>query len=162
MHTMTAHTDEDCRDPGIMDLDLVYLPEGSMRQLARITHHRGPEIVGEVEVGSDHWVYEMHFPGDPIFPGCLMVEAAGQLVAAHAWAADPVGRPRLVRANAEFRDPVHPDDERLILTARVRRRRNLHFGKVGLSAAGRDVATIDIVLAVLPPAHPQPDRLSSS
>lgn len=151
MHTTTAHANERFPDPGLIDLDLVYLPEGSMRQLARITHLRGQEITGEVEVGQGHWVYEMHFPGDPIFPGCLMIEAAGQLVAAHAWNDDPSGRPRLVRANAEFRDPVHPDDERLILKARVRRRRNLHFGKVGLSAAGRDVARIEIVLAVLPP-----------
>lgn len=151
MHTMTAQADDRFPDPGLIDLDQVYLPEGSMRQLARITRLHGQEIVGEVEVGPEHWVYEMHFPGDPIFPGCLMVEAAGQLVAAHAWDDDPVGRPRLVRANAEFRDPVHPDDERLILKARVRRRRNLHFGKVLLSADGREVATIDIVLAVLPP-----------
>jgi 3-hydroxymyristoyl/3-hydroxydecanoyl-(acyl carrier protein) dehydratase len=151
MHTMTAQANDGFPGGGLIDLDLVYLPEGSMRQLSRSTHLRGQEISGEVEVGLDHWVYAMHFPGDPIFPGCLMVEAAGQLVAAHAWRDDPHGRPRLVRANAEFRDPVHPDDELLVLEARVRKRRNLHFGKVALTADSRAVAAIDIVLAVLPP-----------
>lgn len=147
---MTARRGEDRPNHGLVDLDLVYLPDGSMRQLNRVSRLSGREIEAEVDVGPGHWVYEMHFPGDPIFPGSLMVEAAGQLVAVHAWLNDPGGRPRLVRANAEFRDPVHPDDELLILSARVRRRRNLHFAAVRLTAAGREIASIDIVLAILP------------
>jgi 3-hydroxymyristoyl/3-hydroxydecanoyl-(acyl carrier protein) dehydratase len=52
-----------------------------MRQISRVTAVDAEGIVGEMDLGDGHWVYPGHFPGDLIFPGCLLVEAAGQLVA---------------------------------------------------------------------------------
>ena len=65
----------------LMDLDETFLPVGQMRQIARVTLVEKDTIEGEVELGPDHWVYPQHFPGDPIFPGTLMIEGAGQLIA---------------------------------------------------------------------------------
>ena len=97
-----------------------FLPVAQMRQISRVTELDGSVIRGEVDLGTEHWVYPQHFPGDPIFPGTLMIEAAGQLVALWAWANGERGRPRLVRVEAEFRGPVGRSEQRLALRAEVR------------------------------------------
>ena len=134
----------------LRDLDLTFLPVGQMRQITRVTALDRGSIAGEVELGSGHWVYPQHFPSDPIFPGSLMVEAAGQLVALWAWAHGHRGRPRLLRTVAEFRHPVGPADSRLDLRAEVRGKRHLQFGTTTIRVAATPVAVIETVLAVLP------------
>lgn len=102
-----------------------------------------------MELGRDHWVYEHHFPDDPIFPGCLMIEAAGQLVALWAWADGARGDPRLIKSEARFHHPVLPDQPLLRLRARVSRRRRLYLGSVELFAAREDAAaSVSIALAI--------------
>ena len=139
----------------LIDIDATYLPVQQMRQIARITALAGATITGEVDLGSEHWVYAQHFPGDPIFPGALIIEAAGQLVALWAWASGQRGKPRLVRVGAEFRQPVVPSTTRLVLEAHVVRKRHLHFASVRIRTAadGVEVAVVTTVLAVV-----QPDR----
>ena len=142
--------------PGVLDLDRTFLPVSQMRQISRVTRLDGPVIHGEVDLGTEHWVYPQHFPGDPIFPGTLLIEAAGQLVALWAWANGERGRPRLVRVEAEFRGPVGRTEERLTLRAEVRRKRNLWFGRVSVETPGGEVASVKAVLTVLP-AAPEPE-----
>jgi 3-hydroxymyristoyl/3-hydroxydecanoyl-(acyl carrier protein) dehydratase len=137
--------------PGQIDIDATFLPIGQMRQISRVTAIEGARIEGGVDLGPGHWVFAQHFPGDPIFPGTLMIEAAGQLVALWAWANGQRGRPRLVRTGAEFHRPVTPETARLELRGTVERRRHLHFATVLVTVAGCDVATVTAVLAVLPP-----------
>ena len=108
--------------PNLIDIDTTFLPVAHMRQISRVTELVGAKITGEVDLGTQHWVYAEHFPGDPIFPGTLMIEAAGQLVALWAWASGQRGRPRLVRASAEFHHPVGSPDTRLILCTEVRQK----------------------------------------
>lgn len=134
----------------LVDIDASFLPVGKMRQIARVTELQGPVIAGEVDLGAEHWVYAQHFPGDPIFPGTLMIEAAGQLVALWAWAQGQRGRPRLVRTSAEFSSPVGPTESCLLLRAQVRRKRHLHFATIQLRVTGAQVGTVEAVLAVLP------------
>lgn len=95
-------------------------------------------------------VWRQHFPGDPIFPGTLLIEAAGQLIALWAWAQGQRGRPRLVRTGAEFHSPVGRWAPNLLLKGEVRRKRHLYFGKVQILSEGTLVATIEAVLVVLP------------
>ena len=134
----------------LIDIDATFLPLGQMRQVSRVTQLEGSAITGEVDLSAEHWVYPQHFPGDPIFPGSLMIEAAGQLVALWAWAQGQRGRPRLVRTSAEFHGPVGPATEQLLLRAEVRRKRHLNFATIGIWATGSQVATLEAVLAVLP------------
>lgn len=138
--------------PSLMDLDATFLPVAQMRQISRVTELAGPAITGEVDLGAEHWVYAQHFPGDPIFPGTLMIEAAGQLVALWAWGNGQRGRPRLVRANAEFHSPVSRSEPRLALRGQVRRKRHLYFATISVRAADGEVASVTVVLAVLPAA----------
>lgn len=138
--------------PSLLDLDATFLPVAQMRQISRITAVDGARIAGEVDLGPHHWVFAQHFPADPIFPGTLMIEAAGQLVALWAWARGLRGRPRLVRTTGAFHAPVGVAAVRLELRAEVRGKRHLQFGTVELYAGEVHVATVEVVLAVLAPA----------
>jgi 3-hydroxymyristoyl/3-hydroxydecanoyl-(acyl carrier protein) dehydratase len=126
-----------------------FLPVGSMLQLDRVLAVDGEQITAEMDVSADHWVFPMHFPGDPVFPGCLLIEAAGQLVALWGWEAGLRGRPRMARASAEFENPLLPEDKRVELRAQVRRRRNMCFGAVDIQAGGRMLATVELVIVVV-------------
>jgi 3-hydroxymyristoyl/3-hydroxydecanoyl-(acyl carrier protein) dehydratase len=106
-----------------------------MRQISRVTKVAEALLDAEVDLGPYHWVFPQHFPGDPIFPGTLMIEAAGQLVALWAWAQGQRGRPRLVCTGAEFHSPVGPTESHLLLRAEVRRKRHLHIATIQIWAA---------------------------
>jgi 3-hydroxymyristoyl/3-hydroxydecanoyl-(acyl carrier protein) dehydratase len=134
----------------LLDLDATFLPVAQMRQISRVTAIDGPRISAVVDVGPDHWVYPQHFPRDPIFPGTLIIEAAGQLVALWAWTNGHRGRPRLVRASASFYQPVTRPTPGFALHAEVRGKRHLAFGTVEVLAGGSRVARVEVVLAVLP------------
>jgi len=63
------------------------LPAPPMLMLDRITditldggaNKRG-HIVAELDVRPDLWFFQCHFPGDPVMPGCLGLDAMWQLV----------------------------------------------------------------------------------
>jgi 3-hydroxymyristoyl/3-hydroxydecanoyl-(acyl carrier protein) dehydratase len=135
----------------LIDIEESFLPIAQMRQVTCVTAFEGATIVGEADLGPHHWVWPQHFPDDPIFPGSLMIEAAGQLVALWAWGEGARGRPRMVRANAEFQSPVSRWTPKLVLKGEVRRRRNLYFGTVTLWTEETQVARVEAVLAVLDP-----------
>jgi 3-hydroxymyristoyl/3-hydroxydecanoyl-(acyl carrier protein) dehydratase len=135
----------------LIDVEQSFLPVAQMRQVTRITGFEGASIVGEADLGPHHWVWPQHFPDDPIFPGSLIIEAAGQLVALWAWGNEARGRPRMVRASAEFQNPVSRRTPKLVLKGEVRRKRHLYFGVVGIWAEQTEVASVSCVLAVLDP-----------
>lgn len=41
---------------------------------------RWGKIVGEFDITLDAWYFQCHFPGDPVMPGCLSVDAIWQLL----------------------------------------------------------------------------------
>ena len=42
-------------------------------------HKRG-HIIAELDIHPDLWFFKCHFPGDPVMPGCLGLDAMWQLV----------------------------------------------------------------------------------
>jgi 3-hydroxyacyl-[acyl-carrier protein] dehydratase/trans-2-decenoyl-[acyl-carrier protein] isomerase len=52
------------------------------------------EIIAELDIRPDLWFFSCHFPGDPVMPGCLGLDAMWQLVGFFlAWLGNP-GRGR--------------------------------------------------------------------
>ncbi|WP_020207822.1 3-hydroxyacyl-[acyl-carrier-protein] dehydratase FabA [Gilvimarinus chinensis] len=77
------------------------LPVPNMLMLNRIAHisetggeYNKGEIVAELDISPDLWFFDCHFPGDPVMPGCLGLDAMWQLVGFFlAWKGNP-GRGR--------------------------------------------------------------------
>jgi 3-hydroxyacyl-[acyl-carrier protein] dehydratase/trans-2-decenoyl-[acyl-carrier protein] isomerase len=48
------------------------------------------EIIAELDIHPDLWFFDCHFPGDPVMPGCLGLDAMWQLVGFFlAWIGNP-------------------------------------------------------------------------
>ncbi len=60
------------------------LPAPPFLMMDRITlleaDGRGGRIVAEQDIRLDAWYFQCHFPGDPVQPGCLGVDAIWQLL----------------------------------------------------------------------------------
>jgi 3-hydroxyacyl-[acyl-carrier-protein] dehydratase len=102
----------------------------------------GVRVVARKRVREDEWYLAGHFPGRPIMPGVLMVEAMAQ-TGAVAVLADEANRGKLALFagidNVRFKRIVEPGDE-LELTCELERMR----GPVG---RGKATATVGGELA---------------
>lgn len=63
------------------------LPVDNMLMLDRIININADggqygkgEIIAELDIHPDLWFFKCHFPGDPVMPGCLGLDAMWQLV----------------------------------------------------------------------------------
>ncbi|WP_336290507.1 3-hydroxyacyl-[acyl-carrier-protein] dehydratase FabA [Aeromonas dhakensis] len=63
------------------------LPAPNMLMMDRIVkindnggEHGKGEILAELDITPDLWFFDCHFPGDPVMPGCLGLDAMWQLV----------------------------------------------------------------------------------
>ena len=63
------------------------LPSPNMLMLDRITHistaggtYGKGELTAELDIRPDLWFFQCHFPGDPVMPGCLGLDALWQLI----------------------------------------------------------------------------------
>lgn len=62
------------------------LPTDNMLMVDRIAHISSEggsngkgEIVAELDINPQLWFFQCHFPGDPVMPGCLGLDALWQL-----------------------------------------------------------------------------------
>jgi 3-hydroxymyristoyl/3-hydroxydecanoyl-(acyl carrier protein) dehydratase len=127
----------------------MFLPVKQMLQIERVTQINNKGLICEMDI-ADHWVFPMHFPSDPIFPGTLLIEAAGQAIAVWAWNAGFRGRPRLGKVVAKFLAPVLPLHRIVTLVASVRHRKCVFAGVVEAFVLERKVAEIEPVVFVIP------------
>ena len=63
------------------------LPIDNMLMVDRVTHISSEggvagkgELIAELDIHPDLWFFGCHFPGDPVMPGCLGLDAMWQLV----------------------------------------------------------------------------------
>lgn len=63
------------------------LPSGPMRMVDRITYISASggafgqgELRAELDINPSLWFFACHFPGDPVMPGCLGLDAMWQLI----------------------------------------------------------------------------------
>ncbi|MCW5724488.1 MAG: 3-hydroxyacyl-[acyl-carrier-protein] dehydratase FabA [Maricaulaceae bacterium] len=93
------------------------LPAPPMLMMDRITHisedggayGRG-RIEAELDIDPERWFFECHFPGDPVMPGCLGLDAMWQLVGFFlCWSGSPGKGRALGVGEVKFSGQVTPD-----------------------------------------------------
>ena len=83
------------------------LPAPNMLMMDRIVsitedggEHGKGEIIAELDISPDLWFFDCHFPGDPVMPGCLGLDAMWQLVGFFlGWIGEP-GKGRALGVNS--------------------------------------------------------------
>jgi 3-hydroxyacyl-[acyl-carrier protein] dehydratase/trans-2-decenoyl-[acyl-carrier protein] isomerase len=72
------------------------------------THDKG-YIVAELDITPDLWFFACHFPGDPVMPGCLGLDAMWQLVGFFlGWSGGPGKGRALGVGEVKFKGQVLP------------------------------------------------------
>ena len=131
------------------DLGKMFLPIGQMLQIQTISSIENGTIVGQRKLSESDWMFALHFPGDPIFPGSLLIEGAGQILAIWGWHNGLRGKPRLVKVAAEFRTPVSSLDKLITFTGKIVKRKNVVMGTVEITVGNRFIGTVNGSLIVI-------------
>ncbi len=115
----------------------------------------GESIVGVKNVTVNEPFFPGHFPGYPVMPGVLIIEALAQTGGVLAWeTASEEERDSVLYLvgvdNAKFKQPVRPGDQLIMKVEFVASRRNLLRYRGVAEVAGRMVAQADIRMAFGP------------
>ena len=129
------------------------LPSPNMLMLDRITHiseqggaHGKGELKAELDIRPDLWFFQCHFPGDPVMPGCLGLDALWQLVGFFlGWQGHP-GRGRALGVGrVKFSGQVTPENRTVQYQIHLKRliTRSLVMGIADgvVQVDGRDIYT---------------------
>ncbi len=80
------------------------------------------QIVAELDIRPDLWFFECHFPGDPVMPGCLGLDAMWQLLGFYlGWMGGPGHGRALGAGEVKFTGQVTPKNK--LVTYRIDLRR---------------------------------------
>lgn len=105
------------------------LPVDNMLMLDRITHISSEggangkgQIIAELDIHPELWFFKCHFPGDPVMPGCLGLDAMWQLVGFFlGWRGNP-GRGRaLGSGEVKFTGQILPSASKVTYTIDIKR-----------------------------------------
>ena len=105
------------------------LPIDQMLMIDRIPHisseggeyDRG-QIIAELDIHPDLWFFECHFPGDPVMPGCLGLDAMWQLVGFFlGWRGNPGKGRALGSGDVKFTGQVLPTAKRVEYKIQIKR-----------------------------------------
>jgi 3-hydroxyacyl-[acyl-carrier protein] dehydratase / trans-2-decenoyl-[acyl-carrier protein] isomerase len=105
------------------------LPVPNMLMMDRITriadsggaYDKG-EIVAELDIRPDLWFFDCHFPGDPVMPGCLGLDAMWQSVGFYlAWLGNPGHGRALGVGEVKFTGQVLPGASRVTYFLDIKR-----------------------------------------
>ncbi len=105
------------------------LPIGNMLMLDRISeissdggeHGRG-QIIAELDIKPDLWFFECHFPGDPVMPGCLGLDALWQLLGFFlGWSGHPGKGRALGAGEVKFTGEILPTAKKVVYQLTISR-----------------------------------------
>lgn len=105
------------------------LPVDQMLMLDRITHisseggtHGKGEILAELDINPDLWFFACHFPGDPVMPGCLGLDAMWQLVGFFlGWRGNPGKGRALGSGEVKFTGQILPHHSKVSYNIQMKR-----------------------------------------
>ncbi|HEY1474597.1 MAG TPA: 3-hydroxyacyl-ACP dehydratase FabZ [Pseudolabrys sp.] len=102
--------------------------------------------IKNVTINEPH--FQGHFPGNPIFPGVLMIEGMAQTAGVLCIAADFSKQSKLVYFltvdKAKFRKPVFPGDTIEYHMKKIRRRGNMWWFRGEAKVGGKTVAEAEV------------------
>jgi 3-hydroxyacyl-[acyl-carrier protein] dehydratase / trans-2-decenoyl-[acyl-carrier protein] isomerase len=114
------------------------LPVENMLMLNRIEHISDCEgefgkgvVEAELDIHPDLWFFHCHFPGDPVMPGCLGLDALWQLLGFFlAWSGGSGKGRALGAGNVKFTGQILPTNELVRYRLDIKRviRRGLVMG----------------------------------
>ena len=114
------------------------LPAPNMLMMDRIVeiHETGGShgkgyIVAELDITPDLWFFACHFPGDPVMPGCLGLDAMWQLVGFFlGWSGGPGKGRALGVGEVKFKGQVLPTAKKVTYRIDLKRviKRKLFMG----------------------------------
>ena len=123
-----------------------------MDRIVRISEEGGKygkgEIIAELDITPDLWFFACHFPGDPVMPGCLGLDAMWQLVGFHlGWLGNP-GRGRaLGSGDVKFTGQILPTNKKVTYRIDIKRviARKLVLGIAdgSVSVDGKEIYTAE-------------------
>lgn len=80
------------------------------------------QIIAELDIRPDLWFFDCHFPGDPVMPGCLGLDAMWQLLGFYlGWMGGPGHGRALGAGEVKFTGQVTPKNK--LVTYRIDLRR---------------------------------------
>jgi len=105
------------------------LPTNNMLMMDRITHISDEggefgkgEIIAELDINPDLWFFDCHFPGDPVMPGCLGLDAMWQLVGFFlGWGGNPGKGRALGSGEVKFSGQVLPTAKKVTYHLQLKR-----------------------------------------
>jgi 3-hydroxyacyl-[acyl-carrier-protein] dehydratase len=116
----------------------------------RITNIRGDEFaIGIKNVTANEPQFQGHFPGNPVFPGVLLIEGMAQTAGAICiLSKNLVGKPQIVYFmtidKAKFRKPVTPGDTIEYHMTKISQRRSMWWFRGEAKVAGQLVAEAEV------------------
>ena len=131
------------------------LPAPNMLMLDRIAHisdeggaYGKGEIIAELDITPDLWFFDCHFPGDPVMPGCLGLDAMWQLVGFFLGWQGNQGRGRALGCGeVKFTGQILPTSKKVTYRINIKRviARKLVLGIAdgSVSVDGREIYTAE-------------------
>ncbi len=89
------------------------------------------EIIAELDITPDLWFFDCHFPGDPVMPGCLGLDAMWQLVGFFlGWSGGPGKGRALGVGEVKFTGQILPTAKKVTYHIQMKRvvKRRLFMG----------------------------------
>ncbi len=102
------------------------------------------QIVAELDISSDLWFFDCHFPGDAVMPGCLGLDAMWQLIGFFlGWLGGPGHGRALGSGEVKFTGQVTPKNKlvtyRIDMKRVIMRKLVMGIGDAIMEVDGREI-----------------------